>query len=142
MAAFTAKSSAWQNIGFALPINDAKADVASVLKTGKIIRPVVGIRFIPISSVLSLQTELNRDSGAYIPVGTANEPTVIPDGPADKAGLKERDLIIKINGESVNAENTLPNLLIEHPPESEVTLTVLRGDEEIEIKVTLGSAEF
>ncbi len=131
-----------QNIGFALPINDAKADVASVLETGKIVRPVVGIRFIPISSVASLQAELNRDSGAFIPVGTANEPTVVPDGPADKAGLRERDLIVKIDGEPVDADHTLPNLLLEHPPESRVTLTVLRGGKEIEVEITLGSAEF
>ena len=130
-----------QNIGFAIPINDAKADIESVKESGKIVRPILGIRFIPLADDVRLQSELGREDGAYIPDGS-EKPTVVPDGPADRAGLAEQDIILKVNETQIDLDNPLRETLLEFAPGDSVILTILRNEEEMTVDVTLGSAEF
>lgn len=126
-----------QNIGFAIPINDVKGLIASVEKTGKIERPYLGIRFVALTDDLAYFYNLDIKRGAYIaPSQTAQAP-VITDSPADKAGLKEKDIITEIDGVKVDEKNSLVSILGRHNVGDRVKLKVHRGDKDIFIDVTL-----
>ncbi len=84
-------------------------------------RPYLGIRFIM------------RERGAEIM-------EVVPDTPADRAGLQVGDIILKVDGQRVRPSRPLPEILLSYRPGDRVTLTVEREGEEIEIPVTLGRA--
>src|SRR3989344_700109 len=85
-----------QNIGFAIPIDDLKGLVDSVLSSGQLQQPYLGVRYISLTDDLAYQYNLDAKRGAYI-VPSDDGSSVIPDSPADKAGLKEKDIITKVN---------------------------------------------
>lgn len=134
----TAVSQEGQLIGFAIPINVIKRDLASVSQYGKIVRPFLGVRYVLISESLAKQEDLPVTQGALIQAGENNQPAVQPDSPAAKAGLKENDIIAAVNGEAITAERSLAGLLSKYQPGDEVTLKVIQTDQTSELKVTLG----
>lgn len=135
----TAVSSQGQNIGFAIPINSAKKAIESVEKTGKIVRPMIGVRYVNLTKEIAKANNLSADHGALVYRGSqSNEPAVISGSPADKAGIKEGDIITAINGEEINENNTLTNILSQYNPGDEVELTILRDGKEMKTKITLG----
>ena len=101
-----------ENIGFALPINSVKNVISSVRKTGKIIRPYVGIRYIPITPELKSKNNLSVDYGILVQRGSsANQLAVVPGSPADKAGIVENDIILEVNGQKINNETNFATLI-------------------------------
>src|SRR3989344_5527530 len=91
-----------QNIGFAIPINSVKAIVDEFVTKGKVSRPFLGVQYRFISKDVAILNEVPQ--GAYIQA-------VVEDSPAEKSGLKEGDIITKINGESVDSENKVGDLI-------------------------------
>lgn len=91
-----AVSQAGQNIGFAIPINIIKDSLANFEKTGKFVRPFLGVRYKMISRDLALLNEVPE--GAYIV-------EVVEGSAADKAGLIEGDIIVKIDGQAVREKD-------------------------------------
>ncbi len=88
-----------QNVGFALPINSVKSAIESVEKTGKIIRPYLGVRYVPIDAAMQAANNLSVDYGVLVKQGaTASDLAVIPGSPADKAGIVENDIILDVDG--------------------------------------------
>jgi serine protease Do len=83
-----------ENIGFAIPINDAKIAFESYKSRGKITRAYLGVRYIPITKEFAAQNNLPVSEGAYVS-GSDQVPAVVPDSPASKAGLREGDIITK-----------------------------------------------
>ncbi|PIZ27984.1 hypothetical protein COY43_02985, partial [Candidatus Berkelbacteria bacterium CG_4_10_14_0_8_um_filter_35_9_33_8] len=81
-----------QNIGFAIPINSVKKTIDQVRTTGKIVRPYIGIRYIPITKEVAQLNNLPINYGVII-VGGQGEAAVLSNSPASKAGLKEGDII-------------------------------------------------
>lgn len=130
-----------QLVGFAIPIDGIKSVIDSVIREGKIIRPFIGIRYIPITEELATLNDLPVKKGALIHTGDKNLLPVIPSSPAQKAGLKELDIITKINGEVIDTSHSLASLLQKYKPGDEVTLEVLREGETLEIKVVLGEMD-
>ncbi len=131
-----------QNIGFAIPINSAKSAIDSVRKSGKIIRPQLGIRFVAITKEIAVANKLPVDHGALVIHGDAvTDSAVIPGGPADKAGIKENDIITDINSQSIDDDHSLPSLLQKYNPGDTVTLKILHGGTAQTISVKLGSTE-
>lgn len=129
-----------QNIGFAIPINDVKGMINQILSTGKFARPYLGVRYIVLSPDIANQLDLDITSGAYISESAdPNNPTVIPDGPADKAGLRQRDIITAIDDTKIDQSNSLSSLLGTHQPGDKVKLTVVRDGKTLHINATLGS---
>ena len=140
VAITTAKvqSSDAQNIGFAIPINVAKTAIDSVLATGKIVRPMLGIRYLPITKEVARLEKLPVDHGALLIHGQPlGDLAVVPDSPAAKAGLKEGDIILKVNGEEITEKQTLAHFIQQYTVGSEIKLTYLRDGQETEISVTL-----
>jgi serine protease Do len=130
-----------QNIGFAIPIDDVSGLINSVEQKGKLERPYLGVVYIPITADMAQQYSLGVSQGAYIPPSVMiGQDSVVSGGPADKAGLKEGDIITKVNGQSVDQTHSLTSLLSQHNVGDKVQITVHRGSKDITVTVTLGSA--
>jgi serine protease Do len=131
----TAVAEGAQGIGFAIPINDAKGLIKGVLNTGKVSRAYLGVRYISLTSQAAQQLDLKLKNGAYI--SGANGQAVVAGSPAEKAGLREKDIVTKVNGVTVDAAHPLASVLAGFAPGDTVTLTVNRDGKDIDIKATL-----
>jgi serine protease Do len=129
-----------ENVGFAIPISDVQGLITSVLEQGKLVRPYLGVRYVSLTDDYAYEYNLNVKRGAYIAPSVNGQTSVLPDSPAAKAGLKEKDIITKINGEDVNEKSSLTSLLGKHKVGDEVTLTVVRDGKDQEVKATLQAA--
>jgi S1-C subfamily serine protease len=135
-------------IGFAIPINTAKAVLNDLMTLGRVRRPALGVRTIPISPELAEEIGLPADYGLLIV-------QVIPGGSAELAGLRggtERaylgnslimlggDLIIAIDGEKVQDEDDLTQMMNNHRAGDTVKITIFRGKKKMDVPVALGEA--
>ena len=134
----TAVASDAQSIGFAIPINRAKPDIASVKATGNIQSPFLGVRYLIITPDIAKQQNLATSTGALVR-GSADGPAVEPGSPAAKAGIKAEDIIETMNGKPINADNTLSDIIDEHNVGDAVTLVIDRGGKTITLTVTLSA---
>lgn len=126
-----------QNIGFAIPINYAKKILEEVIKYGKIRRPFLGVRYIILNREIAKIHKLPVDYGALIVRESLGEEAIVKDSPADKAGLKEYDIILEMNNEKITEENPLADLLAKQKIGDEISLKVLREGKEIILKAKL-----
>mgnify|MGYP001583539020 FL=1 len=132
----TAMAQGAENIGFALPINKAKRDLENVKQYGKIMYPFLGVRYIIVTKEIAEKEKLGRDYGALL-VGKEGESAVVPESPAQKAGLKDRDIVLELNGERIDADHLFASLIEKYNVGAEIRLKVFRDGKEFEIKVTL-----
>ena len=133
----TAIASGAENIGFAIPINRAKKDIESYQSLGKIASPFIGIRYTIITPTLKEQKNLPVDYGALISSGNSNEPAVFSNSPAEKAGLKEGDIILEFDGKKINSTNSISSLIKNYKVGDKINLKVLRGQEELNLELIL-----
>lgn len=126
-----------ENIGFAIPINDAKGIIEGVIKTGRLERPYLGVRYVSLTDDYAYELNIDTKRGAYIVPGSGGEQSIVKGSPADKAGLKPKDIIVRINDQSINEKNSLTSLISRHNVGDEVTLTIVRDGKEQQVKVTL-----
>lgn len=133
----TAVASDAQNIGFSIPINSAKVVIESVQKYGRIVRPMLGVRYVPITKELAELENLPVQRGALIASSSSNEPAIIAGSPAATVGLKDGDILIKINGEEITERNSLAQLLQQYQVNDEISVTYLRDGVETTVNVTL-----
>lgn len=124
-----------QNIGFAIPIDGVKGLVKSVLTSGEIKRPYIGVRYVDITPEVRAEYKLSTKAGAY--VGGHRGSVVESGSPADKAGVKEGDIITKINDKVVGENGGLSTLISEFLPGETVSVTVLRNDREENLDLVL-----
>lgn len=127
-----------QGISFAIPINAVKGTLKSVLAGKGVKRAYLGVRYVSITPRLAKQYNLDVKEGAYI-VADGDSAAVSKDGPADKAGVKDKDIITKINNLTVGKQGDVSSLIGEYQPGDVVELTILRNGKEKSIRVTLGS---
>ena len=126
-------------LGFAIPVNVAKNAFDKFKKYGEIKRTFLGVRYIMLNRYLSFANKLPVREGAYVLIETpSGDPTIIPGGPADAAGVKPGDVILEVNGAKLNATNSLSTAISKYDPGAEITLKVLRGGVEHLLKATLG----
>lgn len=135
----TAVASGAQNIGFAQPVNDLKALISSVLDNGQLQQPYLGVRYVSLTNDLAQQFNPKVSRGAYI-VSSDTQPAVVPGSPAERAGLKEKDVITKVNNIAINQSTSLTSALSKFKVGDTVSLTVVRNGKTITIKATLGNA--
>lgn len=133
-----AVSEVGENIGFALSINDAKNVIESVKQTGKIVRPYLGVRYVPITKELQTKNQLSVDYGVLVVRGeTATDLAVMPSSPADKAGLEENDIILEFDGQKIDAENDLQDYIFKKKPGDKVKLNIIHDGEQKKTTVVL-----
>lgn len=129
-----------ENISFAIPINDVKSLIEVVLETGKLERPYLGVRYITLNEEVAKQLDIDQTSGAFIPEGDSQRPSILPGSPAEKAGLQGGDIIIEIDGQKLNDRNSLVSILGGKRVGATVSLKVLRDGEERTLVATLEAA--
>jgi S1-C subfamily serine protease len=135
-------------VGFAIPINAAKAVLNDLVTEGRVKRPTLGIRGLPISPELAEELGLPADYGVLIM-------QVVRGGPAETSGLRggnERaylgntpimlggDLIVAIDGQEINDLRDLSGMMNNHRAGDNITVTIYRGKQRRDIKVRLGDA--
>jgi serine protease Do len=130
-----------QNVGFALPINSVKGAIESVERTGKIIRPYLGVRYVQIDAAMEEANNLSVDYGVLVKQGaTASDLAVIPGSPADKAGIVENDIILDVDGMKLDDTNSLSDVIRGDNVGQTITLTILHKGVQKNVQVTLESA--
>lgn len=118
-----------ENIGFALPINSVKSVISSVKKTGKIQRPFIGMRYIAVTPEIQAEKELPLDYGVLIVKGKDDtEPAVLPNSPAQSAGLKEGDIVLEVDGQKIDSDSEFANIIRVKKIGSIMSLNVLSGN--------------
>ena len=130
-----------QNIGFAIPINYAKKDLDEVKKYGKIVIPFLGVKYVLLSKEMSQANKLPVEDGALVVREALGEPPVIKDSAADKAGIKEFDIIVECNGQKTTMKNSLASILQKCKIGEETSFKVLRDGKELVLKATLSEKE-
>lgn len=123
-----------QNIGFAIPIDKIKRDLDDIKRYGKIRRPYLGVRYIILNPELSREHGFPLDHGALIVrEHIPGDHAVVPHSPADRAGLKEGDIIISCNKEVISKDNSLEDVLERTDPGTSLALTVFRDEKTLEL---------
>jgi S1-C subfamily serine protease len=135
-------------IGFAIPINTAKAVINDLVTLGRVRRPALGVRTIPIDSEIAGELDLAADYGLLIV-------QAVPGGSADRAGLRggsERaylgntpimiggDLMVAIEGERIESQQDLARVMNKHRAGDTVKIAVFRAKKKLEVSVVLGEA--
>jgi len=128
-----------EGIGFAIPINSVLSVLESVKKTGKLVRPYLGVKYALVDKRIAGMKNLKEETGAILVSGdTDNAPAVIPGSPADKAGLKEGDVVLKVGNDTIDQQHSLVRILTKYSPGDKVTLKVSRDGKDMNVDVTLG----
>ncbi len=120
--------------GFAIPINLARKIMKDLIDQGYVTRAWLGISMQEVTENVAERFGLDRPKGVRIV-------QVLEDSPADKAGLREMDIILKLDGKDVNHSNEIQNSVALKNPDETVTLTVWRDKKEMDIRVKLGQRE-
>ena len=134
----TATSSTGSNLGFAIPISAVKGMLNNIIKNGKAERAFLGASYISITPDVVKEYNLTVNTGAYIYAGN-NSSAIVKDSPAAKAGLKDKDIITKINGYEVGKAGTVSSLIGEYTVGDTIQLTILRDGKEQTLTATLAA---
>jgi serine protease Do len=126
-----------QSIGFAIPISSTMGLLHHVIKTGKVERAYLGVQYIPITPAVKQRYKLSVENGNY--VTSEQGSSVQPGGPADKAGVKDGDVITAVNSDQIGEGSSVSTLISQYEPGQTVQLTINRSGKEIHLNVTLGT---
>lgn len=126
-----------ENIGFALPINYIKEDLKEVKIGGKIKRPYLGVKYLLLNEEIARTNKLPINYGALIIREMFGEPAVAKNSSAAEAGIKEYDIILEVNNEKINEENSLSDALAKCLIGEEISLLVFREKKKKLIKAIL-----
>lgn len=131
----TAMSKGSENIGFSIPINATKGMVKIVKEKGRVERAYAGMRYQEITPETRVTYKLTQKQGALV----FGDNPVAPGSPAEKAGVRQGDIITKVNGKTVGEQGGLTSLISEYIPGETVQLTVIRNGSEISLTMTLAA---
>lgn len=134
----TAVATDANGIGFAIPINATRGVLAEVLENGKVSRAYLGVRYLDITASLAASEDLASKKGAYVSADGSTG-AVIKNGPADKAGIKTEDIILKVNDNVIGTDGSMSSIIGQYRPGDKVTLTVLRDGKEIKLTAELAA---
>lgn len=127
-----------QNIGFAIPIEQASKDLKEIKKYGHIRRPYLGLRHIILNQAAKERFHLPVSNGALIiNDGINKNSAVLPKSPSDKAGIKEFDIILACDNKPLDEKNTLEDVLLSFTIGESINFTILRDGKKLNKKVIL-----
>jgi 2-alkenal reductase len=121
-----------EGLGFSIPINTAQAMAEQIIQNGFVAHPYLGISYQPISPDIAAAYNLPSQWGAYITKVAANSP-------AGTANLQEGDIITGIDGTALDESHTYLNTLFNYKPGDQVTLDLIRNNQTMQVKITLGT---
>ncbi len=116
-----------QGIGFAIPINMVKKILPQLIANGRVVRSYLGVQIQSVTPPIAKSLGLKKSEGSIVI-------SVVPGGPADKAGLKPEDVILEIEGQPVKSSDDLMWLIGTSEPGSSITLKLWRKGETIDVK--------
>jgi serine protease Do len=120
-------------IGFSIPSNMAQDVMRQLIKTGKVQRGMIGVTVQQVTPDVAKSLGLSTTRGAIVT-------EVRPETPAERAGVKQGDVILSLDGKAIDSSNSLRTSVARLAPGTAVTLTLLRGGREQDLKVSLGEA--
>ncbi|KKW17122.1 MAG: Protease DegQ [Parcubacteria group bacterium GW2011_GWA1_50_14] len=126
-----------QNIGFAIPINAGRRDLSDLKQYGRIRRPLLGVRYLTIDENLQARMKLPVGYGALITSESPHDHGVLPKGPAEKAGIKEKDIILECNHLKIDQDHPIQDFLENLAVGDKIDLLVLRGNKKFTVQVAL-----
>ncbi len=126
-----------QSIGFAIPVNAARRDIDDIRKFGRIRRPLLGLRYVMIDESLQEKMKFSVDHGALVIGESQHDSGVVPESPADKAGVHERDIVLEFDGKRLDRDHPIQDYLEDREVGANINLRILRGEKEMMITVTL-----
>ena len=119
-----------QGIGFAIPINLAKAVLPQLEENGKVTRGWLGVAVQPVTPELAQSFGVEGEKGALVA-------DVTKDSPADKAGVKSGDIVLEFDGKQIQEMNNLPRLVAGTPLGKKVKLKILRNGKPVDLTATI-----
>lgn len=122
-----------EGLGFAIPVNTAQAVASQILSQGYFSRPFMGINYQAITPNIASTYNLPTKWGVYVT-------KVQPGSPASKAGLQKDDIIVSLNGVSMDETHDYLNMLYTYKPGDKISLGVIRNGKEISLDITLGES--
>ena len=122
-----------EGLGFAISANSAQAIVEQIIAKGHVSRPYIGLRSQAITPEIAAAYHLPAQWGAYIT-------EAISGGPAAKAGLQQGDIITRVGDVSIDETHSFVNTLFLYKPGDKISVSVMRGEKEIQVNVTLEEA--
>ncbi|HYA15450.1 MAG TPA: DegQ family serine endoprotease [Syntrophales bacterium] len=126
----TAIVAAGQGIGFAIPSNTAKTVITQLREKGKVIRGWLGVSIQMVTSDLAESFGMKEPQGALVA-------DVVPGSPAEKAGIKQGDIILSFDGKKINTSSDLPWIVADTPVGKTINVKLIRQGKEMDIKVTV-----
>ncbi len=130
--AIATRTNYYMGYGFAIPINIAKSVVEDLTEYGEVRRGYLGVYIAEVDQVTAKGVKLDKPRGVFIT-------SVVKGSAAEKAGMKEGDVVLEVNGKKVNKPNELQAIVGSHDPGERVDLVIWRNAEEKEMTVELGS---
>lgn len=119
-----------QGIGFAVPVNLARSVMESLVENGRVIRGFLGVNIQNVDQDLARAFKLEEARGALVA-------QVTPDSPAEKAGVRDGDVIVEFDGQAIRDSRQLKNIVGQTKPNAKVPLTVMRDGRTRELTATL-----
>jgi S1-C subfamily serine protease len=129
-------------IGFAIPIDIARPIMEQAVAGKELARPYMGVVYRPIDRQFADTNKLPVDKGALVQQGgtqNSQSPAVVPGSPADRAGIREGDIIVKVNDQAIDGDHPLDATLSEYAPGDTVKIELLRGGQSSSVQLTLGT---
>ena len=119
-----------QGIGFAIATAAAKPIADQLVATGKVVHPYLGIRYLPLNPAIAARAGIQETEGIIIAEVSAGSP-------AEKAGLQSMDVVVAVNDTSLKSESDLARIVNQHKPGDQLTLSVRRGSQKMDVQLTL-----
>lgn len=129
-----------ENIGFALPANLVHRIVQSVKAEGRIVRPYIGVRYVILNEQIAEAENLAMNQGALIVSNELSRPAIVPNSPAEKAGLRSGDIILEFNSKKLSEKMSLLQVTRESDVGDIIELVVLRDGQQQSITLILEEA--
>jgi len=128
--AIASRTGYFSGYGFAIPINLAKAVILDIMEDGKVDRGYIGVQIRSVDEVIAKSMKLDKVAGVLVD-------NVLPDGAASKAGIESGDVILELDGVSVNTSNELQSRVVMHRAGESIKLKIWRDGKLISKSVTL-----
>jgi S1-C subfamily serine protease len=126
-------------IGFAIPIDIARPIMDQALAGEQLARPYMGVRYVTITRQLAERESLSVNEGALIGGAEDGAAAVEPGTPAAEAGLRDGDIIVKVDGKVIDGDHPLDATLSQFAPETTVSVEILRDGQTLTLELTLGT---